>query len=134
MAVADLNGDGKPDIAIANVLDAAGTGTINIFLGNGHGGFTAAPGSPFSVGNNPWWIATGDFNQDGKLDLAVANDGAANNQPDSISVLLGDGSGRFAPAPGSPIALPANTGPLSAAVADFNRDGKLDLVSANLHN
>ncbi len=134
IAVGDFNGDGKVDVAIANVLDGAGTGTVRVVLGDGHGGFTAALGSPFSVGNNPWSIAVGDFNRDGKPDLAVANDGAANQQPDSISIFLGDGRGGFTPAPGSPIALPPNTGPLSLAVADFNADGKLDLVSANLHN
>jgi uncharacterized repeat protein (TIGR01451 family) len=116
------------------VFDQSGTGLLDIYLGDGHGGFTATPGSPITVGNNPWSIVTGDFNQDGKLDIAICNDGAANHQPDSISVLLGDGHGGFTAAPGSPIQLPPNTGPLSLKVADFNGDGKLDLVSANLHN
>jgi uncharacterized repeat protein (TIGR01451 family) len=92
------------------------------------------PSSPYTPGNNPWSVAVGDFNLDGKLDFAICNDGAANNQPDSISIFLGNGDGTFTQAPGSPFALPANTGPLSLAVADFNGDGKPDLVSANLHN
>lgn len=134
IAAGDFNGDGKQDLAIADVTDGIGTGRVRILLGDGHGGFTAAPGSPFGIGNNPWSIAVADFNHDGKLDIAVCNDGTANHQPDTIAIMLGDGTGRFAPAPGSPIALPANTGPLALAVADFNRDGIADLVSANLHN
>jgi len=139
VTLADFNGDGKLDMAVVYVLapgtwDYSTNGNVGIFLGDGHGGFTAASGSPFAVGNNPWSIVTGDFNRDGKLDIAVCNDGAANHLPDSITILLGDGHGGFTPAPGSPIALPPNTGPLALAVADFNRDGKLDLVSANLHN
>src|SRR5262249_30903365 len=91
VTLADFNGDGKLDMAAVFVLDAAGTGSVRIYLGDGHAGFVLAPGSPFAVGNNPWQVAAGDFNRDGKMDLAVCNDGAANQKPDSISVMLGDG-------------------------------------------
>jgi hypothetical protein len=66
VAVADFNGDGKPDLAVANFK--SGTGSIR--LGNGAGGFTAAPDVP--VGGGPDSVAVGDFNGDGKPDLAVA--------------------------------------------------------------
>lgn len=131
VALADFNGDGKLDLAAVFVIDGAGTGRLGVYLGDGHGNFTAAPGSPFALGNNPWSVVTGDFNRDGKLDIAVCNDGAANQQPDTFDVFLGDGHGGFVAAPGSPIRLPSNTGPLSLKVADFNGDGKLDLFKTN---
>jgi uncharacterized protein (TIGR03437 family) len=85
--------------------------------------FTAPAGSPIAVGNAPRAIALGDFNNDGKPDLAVANSGANN-----ITVLLGNGSGGFTAAAASP-----GTGltPGSVVVGDFNGDGKLDLAMAN---
>ncbi len=89
--------------------------------------FTAAPGSPFSVGTDPHIAAVGDFNGDGKLDLAVTN---ANDN--TLSILLGNGSGGFTPAPGSPITV--GTGPLSVATGDFTSDGNLDLAVANFTN
>ena len=92
VAVGDLNGDGKPDLAIAN-----GDGTVTVLLGNGAGGFAAAPGSPFAAGSGASSVAVGDFNGDGKPDLAIA-DYNGNN----VTVLLGDGTGRFTAAPSSP--------------------------------
>jgi hypothetical protein len=121
VATADFNGDGKPDLAVAN----SGDNTVTVLLGNGNGGFTAAVGSPFSVGAHPSSVAVGDFNGDGKPDVVTAN--AFDN---TVSVLLGDGSGGFGSAPGSPFA--AGYLPVSVAVADFNGDGKLDLVIANV--
>jgi uncharacterized protein (TIGR03437 family) len=119
VAVGDFNGDGKPDLAIAN-----GTGgNVTVLLGNGAGGFTAAAGSPFAAGSGPQSVAVGDFNGDGKPDIAIAN-GNSNN----VTVLLGNGAGRFTAAPGSP--FPADT-PRSIAAADFNRDGKPDLAITN---
>ena len=119
-AVADFNGDGKPDLAVANAND----NTVTILLGNGTGGFTAAPGSPVAVGAGPFSVAAGDFNGDGEADLVVTN-----SVGNSVSILLGNASGGFAPAPGSPVAV--GTTPSSAAVADLNGDGKADLAVAN---
>src|SRR6202049_1746735 len=65
IAVGDFNGDGKPDIAVANT----GSGNVSILLGNGDGTFQ--PAVNYSAGNSPSGIALGDFNGDGKLDLAV---------------------------------------------------------------
>ncbi|HEY6272858.1 MAG TPA: choice-of-anchor D domain-containing protein [Terriglobales bacterium] len=117
LAVGDFNNDGKPDLAVTN----SGNNTVTIWLGNGDGTFTLG-GSPIAVGSDPQGIVAGDFNRDGKVDLAVAN-----NVSQTISILLGNGNGGFAPA--SPPTLSDTTQPYALAVADFNRDGKLDIVS-----
>ena len=75
-----------------------------------------------NVGSQPRSAAIGDFNGDGKQDLAIANNGANN-----ISILLGDGSGGF----GSATNFSVGTSPYTVAVGDFNGDGKLDLAVAN---
>ena len=77
--------------------------------------------SSVHAGSNPTSAAVGDFNGDGKLDLAVANAGSKN-----VSVLLGNGDGTFK----APVNFGA-PGPQSVAVGDFNGDGKLDLAVAN---
>jgi hypothetical protein len=120
VAVADFNGDGKPDLVTANFSG----NSVTVLLGNGSGGFTATASSPVSVGASPVFVATGDFNGDGKFDIVTANSG-----DNSITVLLGDGTGRFAAAAGSPFAVGAN--PQSVAVADLSGDGILDIVAAN---
>jgi VCBS repeat protein/FG-GAP repeat protein len=89
-------------------------------LGDGTGNFTLAS-SP-AVGAYPISVAVGDFNGDGKLDLAVAND-----QSNTVSILLGDGTGNLTLA-SSPV---TGNNPTSIAVGDFNGDGKLDLAVAN---
>jgi len=77
VAVADFNGDGNADLAIAN----AGSNDISVLLGNGHGGFVlaASPGA----GEDPVYAAVADFNDDGVPDLA-----AADNTTQSVTVLL----------------------------------------------
>jgi hypothetical protein len=82
--------------------------------------FGAAANS--AVGTGPSNIAVGDFNGDGKLDLAVANF-ASNN----ISILLGNGNGTFQ----APFNSAVGTGPTDITVGDFNADGKIDLAVAN---
>src|SRR6185369_16139456 len=76
----------------------------------------------FGTGASPLSVAVGDFNGDGKLDLAVANFDAA-----SVSILLGTGTGSF----GAKTDFGAGPGPSSVAVGDVNGDGKLDLAVAN---
>lgn len=121
VAVGDLNGDSKLDLAVANSME----NSVSVLLGNGAGGLASAPGSPVAVGRSPDGIALGDFNRDGKSDLAVANYGDHN-----VSVLLGNGTGGFSPGPGSPVAVGGL--PSSVAATDLTADGTLDLAVANL--
>jgi hypothetical protein len=128
VAVGDFNGDGILDLAVANECGndprCSSAGTVSILLSDGAGNFLPAVTSPVTVGVNPWSIAVGDFNNDGNLDLAVAN--FTNG---TVSVLLGDGAGNFT----SATALPVSVGvkPESVAVGDFNGDGNPDLAVAN---
>jgi hypothetical protein len=121
VAVGDFNGDGRLDLAVAN----AGDGTVSVLLGKGDGTFQDAQNFP--AGSYPYSVAVGDFNGDGLPDLVVAGS--------TVRVLLGNGDGTFRPFPASHVSYavsgsgsPAN----SVAVADFNGDGWLDAVIANL--
>src|SRR2546422_4768977 len=80
VAIGDLNGDGRPDLAVANLNSS----TVSVLLGNGAGGFGAK--SDFTTGASPLSVAIGDLNGDGSPDLAVAN-----LNPTTVSVLLGNG-------------------------------------------
>jgi FG-GAP-like repeat len=119
VAVADFNRDRNMDLAVVNSLDD----TVSILLGNGDGTFQ--PQVPFATGSNPADIAVGDFNGDGKLDLAVANFGYYGGN--TVSVLLGNGSGTFK----SKTDFRTDGGTQSVIASDINRDGILDLVTAN---
>ncbi|SFS89775.1 FG-GAP-like repeat-containing protein [Marininema halotolerans] len=122
---ADFDNDGFIDLALVN----NGPDTVAIFLGNGDGTFTPAPGSPFpSGGTNPVGIVAGDFNNDSITDIAITNNG--NN---TISVFLGNGGGTFISAAGSPF-LTGGVNPLGIITADFNNDGNLDLANANVND
>jgi hypothetical protein len=116
VAGGDFNGDGVPDLAIADF----GSSTVTILLGNGDGTFTPAA-SP-ATGLEPGAIIAGDFNADGNLDLATANYGSS-----TVSILLGNGDGTFN-ASGSPA-----TGwhPEGIAAGDLVGNGLLDIVTAN---
>jgi FG-GAP-like repeat/Putative Ig domain/FG-GAP repeat len=119
IAVADFNGDSKPDLAVAN-----DNGTVDILLGKGDGSFTEAPGSPITAGANFYAVAAADFTGNGKTDLALSDTG--NN---TVVVLLGNGDGTFTPAPSSPISLSGE--PFDLAVGDFNSSGRLGLAVVN---
>ena len=122
VAVADFNGDGIPDLVTANDAGVNGNpGTVTILLGAGDGKFTEATGSPIPVGINPLIVEAGDFNADGKVDLAVTNE-----SDNSVTILLGDGDGAFTAAPS--VHTPAGVSPLAVTAADFDGDGVDDLA------
>jgi hypothetical protein len=121
VTLGDFNGDGKPDIAAAAIASGS-SGTVRVYLGDGAGGFGQAANFQTGDSNGAWAITSGDFNRDGKLDLAVAN-----NFSNSVSILLGNGNGGFAPG----VMYGVGSSPRSIAVGDFNGDGFLDLATAN---
>ncbi|MFL5870365.1 MAG: FG-GAP repeat domain-containing protein [Solirubrobacterales bacterium] len=111
-AVADLNRDGKLDLAVGN---GGYDPDVRILLGDGAGGFVPV-GAPIGAGG---LVADADFNGDGIADLAVGSAGR-------LEILLGNGAGGFTSAPRSPVTVKGE--PVSITVADLNRDGKADLV------
>ena len=95
IAVADVNHDRNPDILVANAgSESDDSGSITVLLGDGHGGFHPAVNSPFPAGHLPNDIAMTDMNNDGNLDIVVAN-----HQSPYLLVFLGDGRGGFRLAP-----------------------------------
>ncbi|HUI41778.1 MAG TPA: choice-of-anchor D domain-containing protein, partial [Terriglobia bacterium] len=123
MAIGDFNGDGYEDLAVANYTDS----TLTILLNNGDGTFTSRPPTPLPAGSQPVFVATGDFNQDGTLDLAVA---CHSPSADAIAILLGNGDGTFQSAVTYGFAIQAN----GLALGDFNNDGFLDLAVTDANN
>lgn len=119
LAAADLNGDGKPDLIGANF----DSNTLSVFLGNGDGTFTSAgsvPAASPSFGFGPVGVVAGDFDNDGKVDIAVALDSNA------MSMLKGNGDGTFqAPITSIIFNFPQ---PRGIAATDFDGDGNLDLI------
>jgi len=141
-ALGDLNGDGKPDLAVTNYESqptaGASGGSPGAGVGTGGVGTGGSPGMPgsvsvflsttgvygppqfYSVGAHPGSIVTGDLNSDGKADLAVVDD-------QGVSVLFNSGSGALL----APVSFATGTGPAWVALGDLNGDGKADLAVAN---
>ncbi len=121
--VGSFSGGANPDIVVANRSDAAvEAGTIQLFT-ESMGSYTLAYTSgDFGPTDRPSALASGDFNGDGNLDLAVTLLGA-----DQVAVLLGNGDGTF----GAADRYDVDDSPVDIAVGDFNNDGLLDLITAN---
>ena len=120
MAAGDFNGDGRTDYAVT-FSQPYSAGFVRIFLGQPDGTLKAAGGPGYATGNTPNSVTAGDFNGDGKLDLAVANAG-----DNTISIFLGNGDGTFS----GPTTVPTGSSPWWIIAADFNGDGKLDLATS----
>ena len=132
VAVADLNKDGKPDILVANCgPEACGPGSpggnVGVLMGNGNGSFKPVVNYP--AANSPFNVTAADINGDGKLDIVVSNWGTPNagSNDGAVTVLLGKGNGTFQPAQTFPS---GGAEAPSVAVADVNKDGRLDVVLA----
>ena len=122
LATGDFDNDGDLDLAVPN----AGNNNVSSLLNNGAGVFSQALNSPIVTAAAPLAIAVGDFNNDGNPDLAVAS-----QQPTAqVTLLRGLGDGQFQSF-GTPLTN-AGPDPVFPAVADFNKDGKLDLAVVNL--
>ncbi|MGI4866261.1 MAG: FG-GAP repeat domain-containing protein [Janthinobacterium lividum] len=118
LAVADVNGDGRPDLLTAN----GNANTVSVLLGTGTGSFSSATLFSTGAGSNPRSIAVADVNGDGKPDLLTANENVY-----SAGVLLGTGTGSF----GAVTTYNTLSTPYTMAVADVNGDGQPDMVTVN---
>ncbi|MFN7996636.1 MAG: VCBS repeat-containing protein [Bryobacteraceae bacterium] len=112
--LADFNGDGKVDLAVANTL----TSTVGVLFGDGSGNFNSPRN--IEVSRTPVWVLTGDYNHDGKPDFVSSNADAS-----TVSVVLGNGDGTFLNAP----SFLLGGQPRKLLTADFNEDGRPDLAS-----
>jgi hypothetical protein len=133
LVIGDFNGDGKADVLLADTTSGLYTG-MEVLLGDGSGGFSEAPGSPFLVGSNPYGIgsppiATGDFDGDGKTDLFAMTYDFTNGKF-TLLTLLGNGSGGFTLASGVSYSTVSEMD--GVVVGDFNSDGRTDLAIPDL--
>jgi len=119
VAMGDLNGDGRPDAVVANRV----AGTVSVLMGSAAGDGTFLAAVNYGAGTGPFGVDVGDFNVDGKVDVAVAN-----FDDTRITLLNGDGQGNLQ-APGT--FFTAGTNPAFVSAGDFNADGKLDLAVPN---
>ncbi len=129
VAIGDMDGDGKPDLAVAN--SAVGANTVSILHNTSVAGtITFAPKSDFATGTGPRYVSIGDLDGDGKPDLAIANSDVAST---TLSVLLNTSvAGTITLAAKSDFTT--GTSPRSVAMGDANGDGRVDLVAANINS
>jgi hypothetical protein len=122
VALADFNNDRKLDLVAINEF----SDEVRVKLGNGNGTFAA--GRAFSTASTPTQVAVLDIDRDGRLDLIAScrSDGTT-DVSGGVSILRGRGDGTFA----DQQIRTAHTSPSAVAIADYNRDGKLDIIAAN---
>ena len=119
IAIGDVSGDGKPDI----VTTHDDINLMTTLLGDGRGGFTASPDSPFDLGRRAYKLVTADVNRDARVDLVIGTEAS-----DSVTVLLSNERGGYTPAAGSPYKAGRNP---RVAIGDVNSDGRPDIITAN---
>jgi hypothetical protein len=119
VAIADLNGDGRPELVTADYGELS---RVSVFVNKGEGRFQ--PRRDYPTGAQPIALAIGDLNADGKLDLATANLRGL-----TISVLFNRGDGSFEPKRD----YRTGTRPLSVAIGDLTGDGKPEVVTSNAY-
>lgn len=123
MTAADFNGDGIPDIALSTSALRTTPGGVQVLLGNGKGNFTVSATIPVSSSAFGQIVAA-DFNGDGKMDLAIAD----NTSNSVFTLLLGNGDGTFQ----APVTFGSGTfGTSFLTVGDFNGDGQLDVAASD---
>jgi hypothetical protein len=128
LRAADLNGDSIADIVTTNTE----SNNTTILLSDSKGSFKEAVGSPFACGDNPFGIAIGDINADGKPDLAIINSPssmAEGKGKDGLTVLVNEGTGKFTMLNGSP--FQAGQNPNRIALGDVNGDGINDIATSD---
>ena len=119
ICASDFDGDGNSDLAVTSSYN----GKVMILLGKGDGRFdTGKPIPAYNVGDNPLWVTASDFDLDGDIDLAVANDDSNN-----ISTLLNEGDGTFKNGSTYYVSYPARS-PENIYSSDLNGDGYTDLA------
>ncbi len=126
----DISGDGHADIVTANLRGAS----ITVLAGDGRGGFRNAPGSPYAAHSFPTAVARGDFDGDGRLDLAATNSpsNSGGQGQDGLTVLLAGGSGGFRSVGASPLATGA--APTQLAVGDLDGDDRDEIAVSNMNS
>jgi hypothetical protein len=125
VAAADFNRDGAPDLALA----CWPRGEVSVLLGDGPGKRGFHRGPLLQLENPAFFVAAGDFDGDGKQDLAVAtfSGAVADSSRDGIALFRGDGRGGF----GKPAISPSGPAPTCLAAADLDGDGLSDLAVCN---